>query len=104
MEVKLIYSSTHDEYTLALHVSKFLPEMVRVRMSARVYPPSAGTAPTLGVRVRYPAPWAQMPTEIRKQWRIVTQEVEKPRLHQALKAKRDEAVCILWDTVLGCGW
>ena len=34
----------------------------------------------------------------------MVQEVEKPRLHQALKAKRDEAVCILWGIVLGCGW
>ena len=34
----------------------------------------------------------------------MVQEVEKPRLHQVLKAKRDEAVCILWGIVLGCGW
>ena len=34
----------------------------------------------------------------------MVQEVEKPRLNQVLKAKRDEAVCILWDIVLGCGW
>ena len=78
--------------------------MVRVRMSARVYPPQVGTVQTLGVRVRYPAPWAQVSAEMRKQWKIVVQEVEKPRLHQALKAKRDEAVCILWGIVLGCGW
>ena len=77
--------------------------MVRVRMSARLYPPRVGTVPTLGVRVRYPAPWAQVSTEIHKQWKVVIQEVEKPRLHQALKAKRDEAVCILWGIVLGCG-
>ena len=63
-----------------------------------------GTVQTLGMRVRYPAPWAQVSAEIRKQWKIVFQEVEKPRLHQALKAKRDEAVCILWDIVLGHGW
>ena len=78
--------------------------MVRVRISARVYPPQVGTVQTLGMRVRYPAPLAQVSAEIRKQWKIVVQEVEKPRLHQALKAKRDEAVCILWDIVLGCGW
>ena len=73
-------------------------------MSARVYPPQVGTVQTLGMRVRYPTPWAQVSAEIRKQWKIVVQEVEKPRLHQALKAKTDEAVCILWDIVLGCGW
>ena len=78
--------------------------MVRVRMSARVYPPQVGTAQTLGVRVRYPAPWAQASTEFRKQWKIVVQEVEKPRVHQALRAKRDKAVCMLWGIVLGCGW
>ena len=73
-------------------------------MSARVYPPKVGTVQTLGMRVRYPAPWAQVSAEIQKQWKIVVQEVEKPKLHQVLKAKRDEAVCILWDIVLGCGW
>ena len=72
-------------------------------MSARVYPPQVGTVQTLGMKVRYPAPWAQVSAEMRKQWKIVVQEVEKPRLHQALKAKRDEAVCILWDIVLGRG-
>ena len=61
--------------------------MVRVRMSARVYPPQVGTVQTLGMRVRYPAPWAQVSAEMRKRWKIVVQEVEKPRLHQALKAK-----------------
>ena len=66
--------------------------------------PQVGTVQTLGVRVRHPAPWAQVSTEIRKQWKIVVLEVEKLRLHQALKAKRDEAVCILWGIVLGCGW
>ena len=88
---------------MALHVSKFLTEMVRVRMSARVYPPSVGTVSTLGVRVRHPAPWAQVATEIRKQWKIVVQEIEKPRLCRALKTKRDEAVCMLLGIVLGCG-
>ena len=78
--------------------------MVRVRMSARVYPPQVGTVQTLGMRVRYPAPWAQVSAEMRKEWKIVVQEVEKPRLHQALKAKRDESVCILWGIVLGCRW
>ena len=78
--------------------------MVKVRMSARVYPPQVGTVQTLGVRVRYPTPWAQVSTEMRKQWKIVVQEVEKPRLHQALEAKRDEAVCILWGIALCCGW
>ena len=77
--------------------------MVRVRMSARVYPPRVGTVQTLGVRLRYPAPWAQVSAEIRKKWKVVVQEVEQPRLHQALKAKRDEAVCILWGIELGCG-
>ena len=78
--------------------------MVRVRMSARVYPPQVGTVQTMGMRVRYPAHWAQVSTEMRKRWKIVVQEVEKVRLHQALKAKRDEAVCKLWGIVLGCGW
>ena len=73
-------------------------------MSARVYPHQVGTVQTLGMRVRYPAPWAQVFAEMRKQWKIVVQEVEKLRLQQALKAKRDEAVCILWGIVLGCGW
>ena len=73
-------------------------------MSARVYPPKVGTVQTLGMRVRYPTPWAQVSAEIQKQWKIVVQEVEKPKLHKVLKAKRDEAVCILWDIVLGHGW
>ena len=77
--------------------------MVRIRMSARVYPPRVGIVQTLGVRLRYPAPWAQVSAEIHKKWKVVVQEVEQLRLHQALKAKRDEAVCILWDIVLGCG-
>ena len=78
--------------------------MVRVKMSSRVYPPQVGTVQTLGMRVRYLTPWAQVSAKIRKQWKIVVEEVEKPTLHQALKAKRDEAVCILWDIVLGRGW
>ena len=72
-------------------------------MSARVYPPRVGTVQTLGVRLRYPAPWAQVSTGIHKKWKVVVQEVEQLRLHQALKAKRDEAVCISWGIVLGCG-
>ena len=73
-------------------------------MSARVYPSQVGTVQTQGMRVRYPAPWAQVSAEMRKRWKIVVQEVEKPRLHRALKAKRDEAVCIPWGIVLDCGW
>ena len=67
-------------------------------------PPSSGDCTDPGYEGKIPAPWAQVSAEMRKQWKIVVQEVEKPRLHQALKAKRDEAVCILWGIVLGCGW
>ena len=72
--------------------------MVRIRMSARLYPPKVGAIQTTGVRVRYPSPWAQVPAEFHKSWKLVVQEIEQPRLRQALKAKRDDAVCIL----LGC--
>ena len=69
--------------------------MVRVRMSARLYPPRGGIMKTTGIRVRYPPPWARMSGEFHKNWKLVVQEVEQPGLSQALKAKRDRAVCIL---------
>ena len=72
-------------------------------MSVRVYPPRVGTVQTLGVSLRYPSPWVQVSAKIHKNWKLVIQEVEQLRLHQALKAKRNEAVCILSGIVLGCG-
>ena len=80
---------------------KIYSSMVRVRMSARLYPPRVGTVQTIGVRLRYPSPWAQVSAEFRKNWKLAVQEVEQTRLHQALKAKRDEAVCILWGYCVG---
>ena len=75
--------------------------MVRIRMSARLYPPRVGTTQTTGVRVRYPSPWAKVSSEIRKNWKLVIQEIEQPRLKWALKAKRDDAVCRLLGSCVG---
>ena len=66
-----------------------------VRMSARLYPPRGGIMQTTGIRVRYPPPWARMLGGFHKNWKLMVQEVEWPRLSWALKAKRDRAVCIL---------
>ena len=75
-------------------------------MSARLYPPRGGIVQTMGVRVRYPLPWAKMSGEFHMKWKLVVQQIEQPRLSQALKAKRDNAVCIelgccvgLWEAV-----
>ena len=93
--------------------------MVRIRMSARMYPPNGGIIHMTGIRVAYPSAWAKMPMEFCRKWRLVVQEVEWPRISQALTAKRDRAVCILlgqlcWDggiqvdkvvkKVLYCRW
>ena len=75
--------------------------MVRIRMSARLYPPRRGVVQTTGVRVRYPSPWARMSSEIHKNWKLVVQEIEQPRLKQVLKVKRDSAVCILLGSCVG---
>ena len=75
--------------------------MVRIRMSARLYPPRMGVIQTVGVKVRYPSPWARVSSEIRKNWKLVIQEIEQPRLKQVLKAKRDDAVCILLGSCVG---
>ena len=50
---------------------------------------------TTGIRVAYPPPWAKMPGEFHRNWKLVVQEIEQPRLSQALKAKWDRAVCML---------
>ena len=70
-------------------------------MSARLYPPRVGAMQTMGVRVRYPSPWARVSSEIHKSWKLVNQEIEQPRLKQVLKAKRDDAVCILLGSCIG---
>ena len=70
-------------------------------MSARLYSSRGGIVQTTGVRVRYPAPWARMSGEFCKNWKLVIQEIEQPRLKQALKAKRDSAVCILLGNCVG---
>ena len=75
--------------------------MVRIRMSARLYPPRGGIVHTMGIRVRYPPPWVKMSGEFCKNWKLVIQEIEQPRLKQALKAKRDNAVCILLGSCVG---
>ena len=70
-------------------------------MSARLYPPRGSIIQTMGIRVRYPPPWARMSSEFHKNWKLVIQEIEQPRLKQALKAKRDSAVCILLGSCFG---
>ena len=61
--------------------------MVRVCISTRLYPPKGGIIQKTGIRVAYPPPWAKMPLDFCRNWRLVVQEVEQPRLNQALKAK-----------------
>ena len=75
--------------------------MVRVRMSARLYPPKGGVVQMTGVRVRYPPPWTQMSSDFSGKWKLVTQQVEQARVNQAIKAKRDRAVCMLLGVMLG---
>ena len=75
--------------------------MVRIRMSARLYPPRKGVRQTTGIRVRYPSPWARISGEFCKNWELVIQEIEQPRLKQVLKVKRDSAVCILLGNCVG---
>ena len=70
-------------------------------MCNRLYPPRVGAIQTTGVRVRYSSPWARVPSEIHKNWKLVIQEIEQPRLKWVLKAKRDEAVCILLGSCVG---
>ena len=70
-------------------------------MSATLYPPRMGVIQTTGIRVKYPPPWARVSSEICKNWKLVIQEIELPRLKQALKAKRDDAVCILLGSCVG---
>ena len=41
--------------------------------------------------------------EFRRKWRLVVQGVEWPRISQALKAKRDRAVCILFEELCWVG-
>ena len=107
-----MYSSRHFEYgysgNLALHVKqeRSFTAMVRVRMSARLYPLRGGIVQTMGIRVRYPLLWAKMSGEFCMKWKLVVQQIEQPRLSQALKAKRDSAACIelgccvgLWEAV-----
>ena len=69
--------------------------MVRVRMSARLYPQRGGIMHTMGIRVRYTPLWARMSGEFCKNWKLVVWEIEQLRLNHVLKAKRDSAVCIL---------
>ena len=70
-------------------------------MSARLHPPRMGVMQTMGVRVRYLSPWARMFGEFHNRWKLVVQEIEQPRLNQALKVKRDSAVCILLGSCVG---
>ena len=100
-----MYLSTSPSTNVREFLYCMLPEiyssMVRIRMCARLYPPRVGTIQTTGVRVRYPLPWARVSSEICKNWKLVIQEIEQPRLKQALKAKRDDAVCILLGSCVG---
>ena len=73
--------------------------MVRIGMSARMYPPKGSVIHMTGIRVAYPSPWAKMPIEFCRKWRLVVQEVDRPGISQALKAKRDRTVCILLGTL-----
>ena len=75
--------------------------MVRIRMSARLYPLRGGIVLTTGIRVRYPPPWAKMSGEFHRNWKLVIWEIEHPRLKQVLKTKRDNAVCILLGSCVG---
>ena len=61
--------------------------MVRIHMSVRLYPPKGGIIQTTGIRVAFPPPWAKMPLDFQRNWRLVVQVVEQPRLNQALKVK-----------------
>ena len=72
-------------------------------MSVRLYSLRGGIVQTTGIRVRYPPPWAKMSGEFHRNWKLVIQEIEQPRLKQALKAKRDKAVCILLGSCAGLG-
>ena len=83
------------KFGIGCKTTRSLTAMVRVRMSDRLYPPRRGIMQTTGNRVRYLSPWARMLGEFHKNWKLVIQEIEWPRLNQALKAKRDSAVCIL---------
>ena len=75
--------------------------MVRIRMSTRLYPSRVGAIQTTGVRVRYPLPWTKVSSKTHKNWKLVVQEIEQPRLKQVLKAKKDDAVCILLGYCVG---
>ena len=72
-------------------------------MSARLYPPRMGVIQTTGIGVRYPSPWAGVSIEICKNWKLVIQEIEQPRLKQALKAKEMMQYVYCWGVVLGSG-
>ena len=73
--------------------------MVRVRMSARLYPPRGGIMQTTGVRVGHPPLWARMSGEFHKNWKLVVQEVEWPS--RALKQKEIEQYVFCWGYCVG---
>ena len=74
--------------------------MVRIRMSARMYPLKRGIIHITGIRVPSPLPWAKMPIEFCRKWRLVVQEVEQPRISQVLKVKREQYV-YCWGCCVG---
>ena len=80
---------------------KSITAMVTIHISTRLYPPKGGIIQTTGIRVAYPPPWAKMPLDFHRDWRLVVQEVEQLRLNKALKAKQDRAVCILLGHCVG---
>ena len=68
--------------------------MVRIWMSARLYPPPRGITQQTGIRLDYPAPWAIMPLSFQWAWKRVIQQIRKWRVEQVLQMKKDLAVCI----------
>ena len=86
-----------------LKLKNLFTAIVRVHMSARLYPPTpkGGIIQMTGVRVRYPLPWTRMSSDFRGKWKLVTQQVEQARVNQVIKAKRDTAICMLLGVMLG---
>ena len=84
-----------------LKIQDLFTAMVRVRMSARLYPPRGSIMQTMGIWVRYSAPWVHMDSEFRGKWKVVNQQIEQARVNRVIKAKKDKAVCILWGVLLG---
>ena len=93
------YTNIWEIWHCMLH--EIYSSMVRIRMSAGLYPPRMSVIQTMVIRMRYPSPWARLSSEIHKNWKLVIQEIEQPRLKQALQVKRDDAVHILLGSCVG---